>query len=187
MQLRYRPILLFLFALVLFGATPHATPAGDVTPMQQLYMMKELKPDVERVGIIWNTNSPNKEVLLPKIQRAATSLSIKIFLAEVSEVQDVAPRFRDLARKREIQVLWIVEDDGVVNQSVVQEFLIKNATKSLIPLMAPSDTWVNAGATLTLKKGDSGIQLVVNKAAVDAMNLAIPAKYQETTEFLAAN
>jgi len=151
-----------------------------------MYIMKEIMPDVERLGIIWYKETRDEEVLT-KIRRAGTSLKVQLFLAEVSELSDIAPHFRVLMRKHNIQALWVVQNDGLIDSSIGKSFLIKNAVKGGIPLFAPSEDWVNEGAFITLIKQDGKIFLVVNKSAVDAMSLTVPQKYAEHTQFLASH
>lgn len=161
-------------------------PSADVTPMQQLYMLKELKPDVERVGIVWNKEKASEDELTA-IRRAATSLQVQLFLAEITELSDLAPQFRNLARTHKIQGLWVVKNDGIVDSSTGRSFLVKESMKSGIAVLAPDKDWVDAGATVALKKTDDGLHLMVNQTAVNALSMAVPEKYLERTEFLAAN
>jgi putative ABC transport system substrate-binding protein len=175
-----------LVAAVLASAFSLASPQPDVTPLQKVFIMKEVRPDVERLGIIWDKEAHDEEVL-QKIQRAGTSLNVQLFLAEVSELSDIAPQFRILTQTHNIQALLIVKNDGLVDSSVGKSFLIKSTVKAGIPLIAPSEDWVTEGALLMVKKQDGGIHLVVNKAVADALSLTIPEKYIERTDFLAAN
>ncbi len=110
--------LVLAVATVVTAFLPAQLGSG-VTPMQQMFIMKEIMPDVERLGIIWYKETRDEEVLT-KIRRAGTSLKVQLFLAEVSELSDIAPHFRVLLRKHNIQVLWVVQNDGLVGR---QEFL----------------------------------------------------------------
>ena len=173
---------LVLVAALILAAFYPAQRASDVTPMQQMYIMKEVKPNIERLGIIWN-NATHDEETLTKIRRAGTSLKVQLFLAEVSDLSDIAPQFRSLTREHKVQAVWVIKNDGLLDSSTGKSFLIKNAVKAGLPLFAPSDDWVSEGAFIAMKKQDGGIHLVVNKSAADALSLAVPAKYAERTQF----
>ena len=80
--------LLLVTALTLSTFNP-ARLSPDVTPMQQMYIIKEIQPNIERLGIIWNKATHDEEVLL-KIRRAGTSLKVQLFLAEISDLSDIA-------------------------------------------------------------------------------------------------
>ena len=175
---------LLLMAAVVVTAFAPASLNSDVTPMQQMYIMKEVKPDLQRVGIIWNTNA-NNEAVLTKIRRAGTSLKVQLFLAEIADLSDIAPQFRQLTRTHKVEAIWVIENDGLVDSKTGKNYLITNAMKSGLPLFAPSEDWVNDGAFISLKKQADGLALFVNKSAADALSLSIPPKYTERTQFAA--
>ena len=173
---------LVLVAAITLSALYPAQRASDVTPMQQMYIMKEVQPNIERLGIIWNRATHDEETLT-KIRRAGTSLKVQLFLAEVSDLSDIAPQFRELTRTHKVQAVWVVKNDGLLDSSTGKSFLIKNAVKAGIPLIAPSEDWVSEGAFIAMKKQDGGIYLMVNKSAAAALSLTVPDKYAERTQF----
>lgn len=176
---------LFMIAVVLFLSAFAPSPEGQVAPMQQLYMLKELNADIAKVGILWNDNLATEEDLTA-VRRAATSLKVELFVAKIGELSDVATQFRMLMRNHQIQALWVVKNDGVLDSDTGRSFLIKEAMKSGIAVLAPDKEWVDAGATIALKKGEEGLHLMVNQAAVNGLSLSVPDQYLERTEFLAA-
>ena len=179
-------VALLVLALNVMGAALPTRTFTDATPMQQMFVIKELKPGIERVGIIWDP-SGNHDAIMEKIQRASTATGIKVFVGEASGLSDVGPQFRTLFREHKIEALWIVDNEGVISQSVARNFLIKEATQSGLPIFAPSRDWIDAGASVAVSKVDGSIQLFVNRAAADALSLQVPEKYLERTEYLAAN
>ncbi|MEM6647077.1 MAG: ABC transporter substrate binding protein [Bacteroidota bacterium] len=166
--------------------TTASVAEGNVTPLQQLFVAKEIKPDLERVGIIWKSGE-SRDALMEKIKRAGASTGIKVFLTEADDMQDVAPRFRELTRDHKVQMIWVVEDDALLSQGVIKSFLVKSATEALVPLLVPNSDWVDAGGTVALERVEGSIKLVVNKKSIDAMSLTVPAKYQDEATYLAAN
>ncbi len=161
--------------------------ASDVTPIQQLFLIKELKPDITRIGVIWDKNAANRDKILPQLERASAATGIKVVVGEVASLQEVAPQFRTLLRDHRIEALWILEEEGLLGQGIARSFLIKSATQAGMPVFAPSETWLKEGACVTWRKDAEGIRLVVNKAVAEAMGITIPAKYQDRTAFLAMN
>ena len=175
---------LLLMAAVVGTAFTPVSLSSSVSPMQQMYIMKEVKPDLKRVGIIWNTKT-NDEATLTKIRRAGTSHKVQLFLAEVADLSDVAPQFRQLTRTHKVEAVWVLENDGLVNAKSSKNFLITNAVKFGLPLFAPSEDWVDDGAFIAMKKQADGLSLFVNKSAADALSLSVPSKYAERTRFAA--
>jgi len=185
MRKQYRYVLLIL-ASALAGATSPPL-AVDITPIQQFFLIKELKPDVERLGIIWDGSTVDVDATMKQLQRAGAASHIKVFLAEVSSLKDVAPQFRTLSRQRKVQALWVYNGKGVMDNKFARSYLIKNATSSEILIFAPDDSWVSEGASVFVQKADGGIKLVVNRASAEALALTIPEKYADRTQYLAAN
>jgi hypothetical protein len=169
----------------LLAAAP-ASPELNVTPLQQLFIIKELKADIKTVGIVWDKNV-GRDDLMPQIQRAAAAAGLKIVISPIADVREIGPTFRDLVRTSGIDALWIVEDDAVVGNAMGRKFLIKSAAEHGLPIFAPSEKWVAEGACVALRKEGSDIQLLVNKAAAQAASVKIPEKYLERTQFLASN
>ncbi|QXD16057.1 ABC transporter substrate-binding protein [Rhodocaloribacter litoris] len=175
------------FVLALAGAATPVRLEDGPTPIQQMFVIKELKPDIERIGLIWDKNATDTEALMPQVQRASASTGIKVFLAEVTDLKDVAPQFRTLTREHQVQAIWILESTGVVDNSVTRSFIIKNATSANMPVFAPTEAWINEGASVAVLKKDGAISLLVNRAAAEAMSLTIPEKYLERIQYLAMN
>lgn len=162
--------------------------AGDVTPLQQLFVLKEIRPDIERVGIIWNKSSADRSGLMSQVERAAASTGVRVFVAYANDISDIAGAYRDLVRQNNVQAVWIVDgSDNVVGSRMGRDFLIKNTASQGLPLVAPSEDWVEAGAHLSFYRDGSNIRLKVNRRAADAARLVIPDNFLDRTEFFAAN
>ena len=91
--------LVLAVATVVTAFLPAQLGSG-VTPMQQMFIMKEIMPDVERLGIIWDKETRDEEVLT-KIRRAGTSLKVQLFLAEVSALSEIPPQSGCTRARRE--------------------------------------------------------------------------------------
>ena len=184
----HRTTLLAAVVIVLgagLGATASVT---SVSPLQQLFVLKEIQPDIERVGIIWTEDRASASGLLTQIQQASAWTGITVFLSYTKEITDVAPAYRDLIRKNDVQAIWILDDeDPIVSSRIGREFLIKNTASQGIPLIAPTSGWVENGAHISFFHDGSTVRLTVNKRSADAAALSIPQRYHERTEFLAVN
>lgn len=195
--MRMRLSLLLVLTTLLFGTTsPHApseNPANapvesDVGLIKQLFLLQKMKPDVQRVGLIWKKDVANQEAKLRTTKRAAASIGGKLFVGYVEDKSEVAEKFRLLTRKHDVQALWIIENDGIVDASAPRKYLVENAIEKGVPLLAPSQDWVDAGAPLTIARLDGEIRIMLNEPAADATGLQIPEKFEEKTKpIVAAN
>jgi len=174
-----------LLALVV-GLTAASSPApsyGTASPAQQLFMMKEVKPDLARIGIIWDGRAD--DAVLQQALRAAQGYGVQVFRASVERNQDVGSAFRELHRTHRVQALWVITDTGLIAAEPTRSFLVREATRAGLPILAPSAGWVRDGAPLAVVAQGEGVRLVVNRTVAHALSLQVPAKYGSTTEFLA--
>lgn len=178
-------LLLLLFSVI--GLRPVAAQDDGPTDSQYLFVIKEVKPDVERIGIIWSDDAPDREARMSRLARTAANLDIQLVVATIGNLSDVASEYRRLVRDYDVDVLWVADPGTLIDAGSAQRFLVENAAKGGLPLIAPSSAWVQAGAPLTVLKRDGQIRLLVNEAAAQATALAIPDKYTATAEFLATN
>jgi len=204
MRMRSLGFLSLLVAFVAVGTTP--APAGspsitDADPadapsnattgqsaglVQQMFFLNKMRPDIERVGLIWKQGAANQEKMIERANRAVASIEGKLYVGYVEDESGVAEQFRVLTRKHDVQAIWVIENDGVVNASAPREYLIKNTIKEGIPLVAPSRDWVDAGAPVTIAESGGAIQILLNEQAAKATALEVPEKYQSNTELIAA-
>lgn len=195
MRTRTFPLLVGLATLTLGFTLPLQSVGPDAEAgaameraslIQQMYFLDKMKPDVERVGIIWKRGFDNQKDMLESAKRAVASIQGKLYVGYVESKSDVAEQFRALTGEHNVQALWIVEEDGIVDASAPREYLIKNAIESGIPLLAPSEDWVNEGAPLAIDRTNGEIQILLNEPAAKATALEVPAEHEGKTKFIAA-
>jgi len=167
------------------GPTDAAT-APSAGLVQQMFFLNKMRPDVERVGLIWKRGVSGQEKTIERANRAVASIGGKLYVGYVEDKSGVAEQFRVLTREHDVQAIWIIDNDGVVNASAPRQYLIKNTIKQGIPLVAPSRDWVDAGAPVTIVENDGSIQILLNEQAAKATALEVPDEYQSNTELIAA-
>lgn len=84
--------LFFYFSL--FGGLANAQDA--LTQLQQMYMMKELLPEMQTAGIIVNGSSVDMAELQQKLERVSATLKIKIVISDARSLKDVSAEFKKL-------------------------------------------------------------------------------------------
>ena len=204
MRMRSLGFLSLLVAFVAMGTAP--APAGpsstaDINPadgpppttasqsaglVQQMFFLNKMRPDVERVGLIWKKGAANQEKMIERANRAVAAIQGKLYVGYVEDKSGVAEQFRVLTRKHDVQANWVIENDGIVDASAPRKYLIKNTIRKGIPLVAPSRDWVDAGAPVTIAKSGGAIQILLNEQAAKATALKVPEKYQSNTELIAS-
>lgn len=174
-------------ALVASSGMPEALES-NVTPLQSLYMIKQLVPQTQTVGLMWNQTKINTSDVMPKIERAAATLGVKVVVEDVEQMPDIPTKFRDLTDNYHIQALWIFQDDpDIIGSTNGKEFLITKSTVGGIALFAPNKDWVTSGACATLILEGGSVKLYVNKKTITALGINVPEKLMPDTQFLATN
>jgi len=169
----------------LFG-TPEALET-NATPLQSLFIMKQLVPQVQTMGILWNQNKVNSGELLPKIERASASTGIKVIVEDVEDLRDVSQKFRELTDNYHVQVIWVFQNDDILGGAVGKDFLIKKSAVGGVALFGPNTDWVTAGACASLMSEGGDVKLYVNQKTINALGIKIPEKLIPSTQFLANN
>lgn len=179
------------FAVVLFvtvvGVNTPSALESSVTPLQAVFMIKQLIPQVQTIGLIWNQGKTNTNEILPKINRASASTGVKVVVEDAEELSDISQKFRDLKDNFHVQAIWIIENNEPMSRPVGQDFLIKNSIVNGIALFAPNPDWVSAGACAALLSDGSNVKLYVNKKTIAALGIKVPDKYLQDTQFVATN
>ncbi|HEY9165604.1 MAG TPA: ABC transporter substrate binding protein [Candidatus Kryptonia bacterium] len=174
-----------VITLIAFGS-PSALES-NASPQQQLFLVKELAPNAKTVGVLLDVSYNPQADLETKIQRASGQLNIKVVVEEISQLNEVAEKFRDLRENYHIQALWIPQNERLIGSQISRDYLIKNCTLNGIPLFAPNTDWVSEGACVALTVDDGEVTLHVNQKTLNALNLKIPDKYIANTQFIASN
>ena len=171
------------------SAPPSPLPPNEpgFHPLQQMYYLKQAKTDVERIGVLWKKGVANQEEKLKSMRRAVASIQGTLFLAYVDAPSDVGPQFRELTREHDIDVLWVVENDGIVDAATPRQYLITNALKQGIPLVAPTEAWVSEGAPMAVRKVGDQFHIMLNERTAAATALDVPAEYESVTKLVASN
>ncbi len=177
----------FVFLIVVASAGTPCALESNVTPLQSIFIMKELIPQTQTIGLMWNQSKTNTDELLPKIERASASVGVKVVIENVEELSDVSEKFRDLKNNYHIQTLWIIEDNSPMSTGLGRDFLIKNSIVNGIALFAPNADWVSAGACVALLSDGGSVKLYMNKKTIAALGIKIPSKYLQDAQFVTTN
>jgi ABC transporter substrate binding protein len=178
--------IIVLFVIGVFVNTPSALES-NASPLQSLFMMKQLIPQTQTIGLMWNQSKTNTNDILPKIERASASIGVKVVIEDVEELRDVSQKFRELKETYHVQAIWIIDNNDPMASSVGKDYLIKNSIVNGIALFAPTTDWVSAGACAALLSDGTNVKLYVNKKTISALGIKVPDKYLQDTQFVATN
>ncbi len=156
---------------------------GALTPMQQLMVMKEIKPATKVVGVLCNVEQ--NEAFIKRANRAASSLGLQIIFADVRQVKDISTQFRLLSSSHDMDFLWIINVDEIIMSPIGKEYLFKNSVLSRIPVSVPTRELVAEGGTFYAELEEGKIKLTVNQKIAQALQLTVPEQYKATVNYVA--
>ncbi|WEX10139.1 ABC transporter substrate-binding protein [Chelativorans sp. AA-79] len=185
-------------------AKSNEEPGGNVTGVSDLSpisdhvaLIKELVPDAESIGFVYNPGEANSVVLLDLFKKAAEEQGLSVVEAPANKSADVQAAARSAVGK--VQALYVPTDNTIVS---ALESLIGVAEENDIPLVSGDTDSVERGTlasvgfnyyqvgketaevVVRVLKGEnpgtipvtfaSGTDLVVNRKAAEAMGVDLP-------------
>ncbi len=175
-------VTLAIAAFLLLAATqPAGERSAGASFHQQLFVLKALKPDIQKVGLFVDAAFAADAEQMEDIKRAAAGSQITVHLAAVSSAADVASKFRLLGAEG-VDALWVPSSAGNMAQASARAFLVENAARKRLPLFGPDRSWVSAGAV-----GAFDGALVFNQRTLTALSLTVPESLAGSAQVLAAN
>jgi putative ABC transport system substrate-binding protein len=189
-------------------------PGGNVTGMSDLSpiglhldLIREIAPEAERLGVIYNPGEANSVTLLELIRQEAPARGLEIVEAAAPRSADVLPAAQSLVGN--VDAIYVPTDNTVVT---ALEAVVKVGTDNQLPVFAGDTDSVPRGAIAALgfnyydlgrqtgkivarvlegaNPGDipvEGVQiteLYVNPGAAEAMGVTIPPELLERAKFV---
>jgi putative tryptophan/tyrosine transport system substrate-binding protein len=131
-----------------------ARPGGNVTGLtnvapelyaKKLELLKEIAPNVARVALIWNPESPIEKVTLKELQATARTVGISIHPVEVRRPEDFPAAFAALAPVRVDALLANGNPVNFRGRALIAEF----ALRSGLPSVFEERLFVEAGGLVS--------------------------------------
>jgi putative tryptophan/tyrosine transport system substrate-binding protein len=127
------------------------TGASTNVPVEQtIGLLAQLQPQVKRVGVVFNRMKTGH--LVTQAQGVARSEGLELVTREISSARDAAGALESFADG--IDALWIVPDETVLSQNIVQQMLLFSYRRK-IPVIGLSDRHAEMGALFALSYASS--------------------------------
>ena len=128
-------------------------PAGNVTGLslmapeligKQMQLLKELLPEVSRVGVLWNPANTSNEPQLREAEAAAQVMKVRLQPLETREPNDIDNAFAAMTRERAGAVIVLVDGMLVDNRTRIARL----AERTRLPAVYGLREHVEAGGLL---------------------------------------
>ena len=131
-----------------------ARPGGNVTGLthiapdlsgKRLELLKEVVPNLLRVGVLWNPNQPGQPAAFKDMQPSAQALKVTLISLEAGSREDIV-RVLSAAGKERPQALFELPDPLIfTNRKLITEF----AAKHKLPAMYSFREYVDDGGLMS--------------------------------------
>jgi putative ABC transport system substrate-binding protein len=124
------------------------TGLSAVTPAltaKRLELIKEMVPDVKRIGGLTNLSNPDSAISWKQTQMYGRSLGVDVQLLDVRNTEDMAASF-DAARKQGVGALVII---GYALMQPNRKLIVELAAKHRLPTIYPAREFVDAGGLIS--------------------------------------
>lgn len=119
----------------------HATGVSDVAPINiQIALIKEILPDVNNIGILYNTGEDNSRVQIEIAEVEAAKLDINVIKQGVSNTSEIDIATSQLVEK--VDAIYNITDNMIVN-ATAQVVSIANDAK--VPVFAAEAGQIDQG------------------------------------------
>jgi len=139
-----------------------ARPGGNITGIstlaqdlngKRLELLKELVPQLTRVGILLDIETPSSVVNLKDYESVAPALKIQIQTLEVRGLKpDLESAFQTATKARAGAIITITNANLYLQQKRIADLAIKNR----LPSMFQGSTWVEAGGLMSYSSDELG-------------------------------
>ena len=131
---------------VIAAGTKNVTGASMNVPVEQsIRLFKQLGPQIKRIGVIFNPAKTG--YLVKRAQVVAREDGLELVSKEINSAKEVIGALESF--QDGIDALWIVPDETILSQAVVQQMLLFSYRRK-IPLLGLSDRHAQMGALLSL-------------------------------------
>lgn len=121
------------------------TGTSDSLPIQeQLELVKEIMPDVKKIGLIYNTGEQNSIVSIGKVKEESGKLGLECIEKGVSSINDIGPAMD--AMLGQVDMVFLTTDNLVVSAI---SLVLEKANKANKPVFGSTEDHVPMGALIT--------------------------------------
>ena len=151
---------------------PQLTGIGTAQPVEDLFReMKRLRPDLARVGVVWNPAEVNSEVCTKRARAIGSELGIELLEAPIEQTKDVREAAESLIG-RGVQAFW-TGGDATVNNAV--DALIGVANRAGVPVFSNITGHTMRGSLLDLGANYHEVGVEAGRLAGDILAGTDPA------------
>ncbi len=137
--------------LVANKETPEANITGVTDEVSEenldqiMEILKSLKPDIENIGIVYNTSESNSQIQIENIEKVASAKNIDVTTVGIASINEINQALESVSKKS--QALVLINDNMIASSMELVSKIAKE--KGLITISAVS-SFVDDGALISV-------------------------------------
>jgi putative ABC transport system substrate-binding protein len=152
--------------------------ASELSPSQEISLLRYFFPSVKKIGIIYNEKFSQE--YLETVKQDAKTLGVEIIGQPIETEQGVYDALDNIFSK--IDILWIIPDPIVLSSNTTIQKIFAVAKQNQKPVYAYSDVFIEEGAVLaisadiaTIGRQSANLIMMVDNHKLPAGTVQIPA------------
>jgi len=151
---------------------PYMAGLGSLPPVHELFdLLKEIHPELDRVGLVWNPAEANSEAATRLARDAAARLGITLVDGN-AESSTAAGEVAASVLARGVDVLWISTD---ITVSTAADVMIEAARRARVPVVTSLPGTAERGALIDLGSSFFEIGVEQGRLVADVLEGRSPA------------
>jgi len=127
------------------GNTTGLAPMTVELSAKRLQLLKDLLPEVTRVGVLGNPDTPYTRKVLEDVRAAAVNLGIEIRFISVRKPEELS-QIASVARRMHIRALYVIEDPVYISHRAV---ILSQISKAQLPAIFGTRSFTESGGLLS--------------------------------------
>lgn len=124
----------------------NVTGTSDLAPIsQQILLIKKIKPDVKKIGILFSSNEANSKYQVEIAKKECEKLKLKFKLFNFSQMNEIQQIVESMVNK--VDVIYTPTDNAIASN---MELISKIALSKSIPVICGESNLLSKGATGTV-------------------------------------
>ena len=108
-------------------------------------ILKELKPDIKTLGIVYNTSESNSQVQIENVEKVSSEMGIKVEAVGIASINEINQALESVSKKS--QALMLINDNMIASSMELVSKIAKE--KGLITISAVS-SFVDDGSLISV-------------------------------------
>ncbi|KLU60855.1 ABC transporter substrate binding protein [Peptococcaceae bacterium CEB3] len=148
----------------------NVTGTTDMNPIkEQFALLKELVPQVKKVGIIYNAGEVNSQVQVKIAKGVASQMGLQVVEATVASTADVQQATQSVVGK--VDVIYVPTDNMVVSAAPT---VLQVANQAKVPVISGESSVVDKGGLATIGINYENLGKQTGEMAIKVLNGSKP-------------